>query len=63
MNVLNKILDVIAVLVKLITWIVVNGVPFLREIIEELKDLFKKDPELRGAAPGFRWIFKSVTKK
>jgi len=68
MKILQFILDFIAILVKLITWVVVNGVPFLREIWEEIKDWWshRKEPTLRatkGRAPGLRWVFKSVTKK
>jgi len=71
MKILQFILDFIAILVKLITWVVVNGVPFLREIWEEIKDWWshRNEPTLRttpgvklGRFPGLRWVFKSVTK-
>jgi len=41
-KVLNQILKFIGILVKVITWIIANGIPFVRGIIEEIKALKEK---------------------
>jgi len=42
MNALRAILKILGLLVKLITWIIINAIPFLRGLIEEWKKAKKK---------------------
>lgn len=34
---MEKFLNVLKLIVKIITWLIANGIPFLRGIIEEIK--------------------------
>lgn len=42
MKVLKTILKILGIIIKVITWIIVNGVPFFRGIWEEIKNASAK---------------------
>lgn len=42
MKVLNTILKILGIIIKVITWIIINGVPFFRGIWEEIKSASAK---------------------
>ncbi len=43
MKFLKAVLKILGIIIKVIQWIIVNGIPFIRGIWEEIKNAQKKE--------------------
>ena len=48
-KVLDYILKFAGIIIKVVQWIIVNGIPFIRGIIEEIKALKEKQAAKKAA--------------
>lgn len=48
-KVLEAIVKFAGIIIKVVQWVLVNGIPFIRGIIEEIKALRQKQAEKKAA--------------